>query len=159
MRTVLDELWIILQRGHGVSFGEYFTPDVDETGVAMAVLQAASYPVEPAAILQFKNGNHFCTFPRELNPSVFSNAHALYALAAAGQRCSTAENFLLERQTADGRWLADKWHSSWIYTTFEVILTLSKLGYTQQVWKAANALLRHAASGWWVGKRARFFTA
>jgi halimadienyl-diphosphate synthase len=153
IRPVLDELWIIMQRGHGVSFGEYFTPDVDETGVAMAALQAASYPVEPTVLMQFKHENHFCTFHHELNPSVFSNAHALYALAATGQRFPESENFLLERQTADGRWLADKWHSSWIYTTFEVSLTLGKLGYTKPIWKAATALAdaQNADGGWGSG--------
>lgn len=147
-----------MQRGHGVSFGQYFTPDVDVTGVATAALQAAAYPVEAAVILQFKDGDHFYTYRHELNPSVFSNAHALYALAAAGQRFPAAENFLLERQDAAGGWLADKWHSSWIYTTFEVILALNKLGYTQQVWQAANALLRaqNSDGGWGVTV---FFTA
>jgi hypothetical protein len=150
---ILDELWIIMQRGHGVSFGEYFTPDVDDTGLALAALHAASHPVDPAVILQFKNGDHFCTFHYELNPSVFANAHALYGLACVGERFPAAEKFLLERQGVDGRWFADKLHSSWLYTTLEVVLVLNYLGYTTEVQKAAHALVQYqkADGGWGSG--------
>jgi hypothetical protein len=152
---ILDELWVILQRGHGVSFGEYFTPDVDDTGLAMAVLQATGREVDPAVILQFRNGDHFCTFHRELNPSVFANAHALYGLAYAGDRDPVAENFLRERQGPDGRWLADKLHSSWLYTTLEVVLVFSHLGYTAEITRAVEALMRYQQidGGWGSGPR------
>jgi hypothetical protein len=153
---ILDELWIIMQRGHGVSFGEYFTPDVDDTGLAVALLRATSRPVDPAVVLQFKNGDHFYTFHHELNPSVFANAHALYGLAYTGESYPAAERFLLERQCADGRWLADKLHSSWLYTTLEVVIALSKLGYTAETRKAAEALIQHQKpdGGWGSGTQA-----
>jgi len=156
IEPVLDELWLIMQRGQGVSFGEYFTPDVDDTGLAMAVLQATSRPVDSAAVLQFKHGDHFCTFHKELNPSIFANAHALYGLAYTNERYPAAEDFLRKRQGADGRWLADKLHSSWLYTTLEVVLVLSKLGYTQEVEQAVNGLLLHqkADGGWGSGQAA-----
>jgi len=149
---IMDELWVIMKRGHGVSFGQYFTPDVDETGVAMAVLQAAAYAVDHSVILQFENGNHFCTFQHELNPSVFSNAHALKALATVGKRYPAAEDFLLKRQCNDGRWQADKWHNSWLYTTLEVALTLDHLGHTIPVEKALKSFLQNQKSdGGWGG--------
>lgn len=153
---LMDELWVVMKRGHGVSFGEYFTPDGDDTGLGLAVLQATARPVDPTVLLQFKNGDHFCTFHHEINPSVFANAHALYGLAYAGERCSTAEHFLLKQQGADGRWLADKLHTSWLYTTLEVVLTLSHLGYQREVRKAAEALSRHqkADGGWGSGQNA-----
>ena len=156
VRPVLDELWLIMQRGHGVSFGEYFTPDVDDTGLAMAVLQATARQVDPAVVMQFKSGDHFCTFRHELNPSIFANAHALYGLTYAGKRDPTAENFLCSRQFADGRWEADKLHTSWLYTTLEVVAALTCLGYTTAVEKAVKALLRHQKpdGGWSSGQRA-----
>lgn len=151
---VLDELERILLQNNGVSFGESFTPDVDDTGLAVAVLCAAARPVEPAAVLQFKQGDHFCTFHHELNPSIFANAHALYGLAYVGERYPAAEKFLCDRQTTDGRWLADKLHSSWLYTTLEAVLTLSYLGYTEEIRRATDALLayQHDDGGWGSGK-------
>jgi len=148
-----DELGTIMQNGNGVSFGEYFTPDVDETSVAMAVLLTTGHPVDPAVMGQFENGGHFCTFQHELNPSIFANAHALYSLAYTGERYPAAEGFLLERQCADGRWLSDKWHSSWLYTTLEVMLTLGQLGYPSEVRKAVPVLLssQKADGGWGSG--------
>ncbi|MFN8493244.1 MAG: hypothetical protein U0350_36945 [Caldilineaceae bacterium] len=154
IEPIMDELWVIMQRGHGVSFGEYFTPDGDDTGLALGVLKATSREVDPAFVLQFKNGDHFYTFHHELNPSVFANAHALYGLAYAGRRYPATEHFLLERQSADGRWLADKLHSSWLYTTLEVVLVLNHLGYSQELKKAAYALVQQqkADGGWGNGQ-------
>ncbi len=154
VEPILDELWIIMQRGKGVSFGEYFTPDVDDTGLATAVLQATSRPVDSAAILQFKHGDHFCTFQQELNPSIFANAHALYGLAHVDEYYPAAENFLKQHQATDGRWLADKLHSSWLYTTLEVVLALCHLGHNQEVQKAIDALLHYqkADGGWGMGE-------
>jgi hypothetical protein len=156
VEPLLDELWIIMQRGHGVSFGEYFMADVDDTGLAVAVLQAAGRPVNSAVILQFRDGKHFCTFPNELNPSVFANAHALYGLAAAGDRDPGAEQFLLDRQCADGHWLADKLHSSWLYTTLEVVLALDCLDYREEIRQAGAAVIQRQqeAGSWGSGQHA-----
>ncbi len=153
--TLMNELWIIMKRNHGVSFGEYFTPDVDVTGVAMAALQATSRQVDPDIIFQFQNSNHFYTYQQELNPSVFSNAHALHALAFVGKRHAATEAFLIERQGADGRWLADKWHSSWLYTSLEVSLTLDNLGYATYVKQAIQGFIQNQKSdgGWGSGYR------
>ncbi len=131
----------IMQKGGGISFGEDFTPDVDDTGVAMATLRATAYPIDPTVILQFKHNDHFCTFHQELNPSILANAHAVYGLAQAEARCPGAEAFLLQRQCADGRWLSDKWHSSWIYTTVEAVLALLQFTYSTAVGRAVDALL------------------
>jgi hypothetical protein len=156
VNPVMDELWVTMKRGHGVSFGQYFTPDVDVTGVSIAALQGTSRPVDPNLIFQFKHENHFCTYPQELNPSVFSNAHALYALSLNDKRYIATEEFLIERQCKDGQWLPDKWHSSWLYTTLEVTLTLDVLGYTSHVMRALKAFIQNQKSdgGWGSGCRA-----
>lgn len=153
IKTPTDSLQTMMERGNGISFGEYFTPDVDETAVGLAALQAAGRPVNPAVIHQFKNEDYFYTFPNELNPSVFSNAHALYALACVGERSQETEAFLTRRQCADGRWLADKWHSSWLYTTLEVLLALDGLDYTTEALQAIDVLLntQNADGGWGSG--------
>lgn len=156
LAPLLDELWRVMQKDHGVSFGEHFTADVDDTGLAIAVLQATSRSVDASTVLQFKKGDHFCTFHNELNPSVFANAHALYGLAHTGERYLQAEHFLREHQSPDGSWLADKLHGSWLYTTLEVVLALSYLGYEVEVQKAVAALLhyQHPEGGWGHGQAA-----
>lgn len=152
---LLDKLWSIMQCDNGVSFGEYFTPDVDDTGIAMAVLEATCRPVDAAVVLQFKQDDHFCTFHKELNPSLFANAHALQGLAYVGMRYPATEKFLCSRQGHDGRWLADKLHCSWLYTTLEIVLVLQRLGYKQEVKKAVAGLLHYQKpdGGWGSGQR------
>ena len=137
----IDRLANIMQKGGGISFGEYFTPDVDATGITTAILQTTAYPVNPAEILKFKHNDHFYTFYEELNPSILANAHALYGLAYTGERYPAAETFLLHHQCGDGRWLPDKCHHSWIYTTLEVILALSHLSYPTAIEHAVESLL------------------
>lgn len=146
----IDELWHIMQSGRGVSFGENFMPDVDDTGVAVAILQRMAYVVDSRTVLQFMQNGHFCTFHQELNPSILANAHALYGLAYTGQRHLTAETFLLQRQCSDGRWLSDKWHSSWLYTTLEVTLAFEQLGYSSENSAALRTLLaaQNGDGGW-----------
>ena len=147
-------LKVIINKGQGGSFGEYFTPDVDGTSVSLAVLDHLGYSIDPKLILQFQHEDHFCTYHNELNPSVFSNAHALYALAQYGMRYPATETFLMQRQAADGRWMADKWHSSWLYTTLEVVIALLSLGYKDELVQAKQAILRaqHKCGGWGIGK-------
>lgn len=146
----MDGLWRMMQSGCGISFGENFTPDVDDTGVAVAILQSMDYVVDSRTVLQFMQNGHFCTFHQELNPSILANAHALYGLAYTGQRHLTAETFLLQRQGNDGRWLSDKWHSSWLYTTLEVTLAFEKLGYAAENKAAIDTILatQNADGGW-----------
>lgn len=150
---LLDELSCLIERHNGVSFGECFTPDGDDTGLALAVLQAAGRSVSTTSILQFKHGDHFCTFRHELNPSIFTNAHVLYGLAYAGERYAVTEQFLKNHQTRDGRWLADKLHTSWLYTTLEVMIALSHLGATKEIAHAVTSLLtfQHEDGGWGSG--------
>lgn len=157
LQAVLDvelaRLHHILVRGNGISFGEYFMTDVDETATGFAALHAKGHKVDAKVIQQFKNGGHFHTFPHELNPSVLSNAHALHALACINQSSPEAAQFLRERQCDDGRWLPDKWHSSWIYTTLEAMLAFAKMDSMPEVHRAVDLLLKtqKADGGWGSG--------
>lgn len=148
--TQVGELQQAMVTGHGMSFGDQFTPDVDSTGLATAILHKAGYVQCGKELVQFKNGQHFYTFPHELNPSVFSNAHALYALTTMNRTDQVTESFLVERQQLDGHWFADKWHSSWIYNTLEVTFVLQQLGYAEEVRKAVKWLIEsQQADGSW----------
>ena len=146
----VQELRRAMHCGNGMSFGDQFTPDVDSTGLATAILHQAGYVQVGKELVQFKNGHHFYTFPHELNPSVFSNAHALYALTTIHRTDPATEAFLIERQQAAGHWIADKWHSSWIYNTLEVTFALQQLGYTEEMRKAVRLLVENQnADGSW----------
>jgi hypothetical protein len=137
------ELWDHTRHRQGTSFGSTFVPDVDNTAVAVSVLCSTKHDVDPNWILQFHKGNHFFTYHHELNPSVFSNAHALHALEQLRCRFRAAELFILQRQLSDGRWIADKWHSSWRYTTLEVLISLCSLGDVDNLQRAQGAILRN----------------
>lgn len=134
-------LYSILQAENGVSSGRQFIKDVDDTGIAVSILQTLGYSIEPDYLMQFYKNDHFFTFVQELNPSVFSNAHAVHALALGDVRVLPAEEFLLRRQDVDGKWPADKWHCSWRFTTLEVIHALAHTGHLDAVRRAMPPLL------------------
>ncbi|HXF61451.1 MAG TPA: prenyltransferase/squalene oxidase repeat-containing protein, partial [Caldilineaceae bacterium] len=125
----------------GLGLGEAFVPDADDTSVAVAVLRDAGCPVDVGLVQQFWRNDHFYTYVQELNPSVLSNAHALHALCKFGIRCPLTEAFLIERQTDEGWWIPDKWHSSWRFITMETIVALAPLGYQDVLVRAGHALL------------------
>lgn len=140
-------------RNNGLSFGQNFIVDVDVTSLASLILQATGHPLNANMILQFQSDGHFFTYPHELNPSVFSNAHAIYALAMGNQRAFSAERFIESRQLHSGGWMADKWHTSWIYTTSEVISALAQCGAMETISKAGKALIdaQRFDGGWGSG--------
>src|SRR5690606_30184146 len=92
----------MVEREQGLSFGEEFVPDVDETAVAVAVLQAANQSPDPKWVHRFWRDDHFYTYIHELNPSVFSNAHALHALVLCGERSELTEKYLICQQLPGG---------------------------------------------------------
>ncbi len=146
----LDQLQAILERHGGLGFGETFVADVDDTGVAMAVLCAAGRHVNLDFLHHFWQRDHFYTYGHEINPSVFSNIHALHALAQYGEPCVETEEFLLHRQQPTGHWLPDKWHTSWRCVTMEAIIALGHFGHQGAVETACRALLedQNGDGGW-----------
>ncbi|MCC6453386.1 MAG: hypothetical protein IT328_00435 [Caldilineaceae bacterium] len=139
----IEELDDMVVREQGLSFGENFVADVDGTAVAVAVLRAANKPVDVELVRRFWRDNHFYTYVHELNPSVFSNAHALHALVFCDERCQLTEDFLIQRQTKSGAWMIDKWHTSWRSSTLEVVAALLPLGYEDQLYEAGRALVKN----------------
>lgn len=150
LNAQMSRLHSIMVHGNGVSFGNYFMADVDDTAVSLATLHANGQVDTTTVLQQFETEEHFRSFPKELNPSVLSNAHALYALARMGEHSPKVEQFLRERQCEDGRWLPDKWHSSWLYTTLEVLLAFDQLDYGTKLLPVADVLLKaqNPDGGW-----------
>jgi hypothetical protein len=138
---LIAKLRDMVKQEQGLSFGAQFVADVDDTAVAVVVLQAAQQSPDLQLVRRFWRDDHFYTYDHELNPSVFSNAHALHALVLCHERSEVTENFLIRKQTEGGAWGADKWHTSWQSTTMEVVAALVQLGYEDELHQAGQALI------------------
>lgn len=136
----------------GLASSDSFIPDGDDTAAAIVALRMTGQPVDLSPLKNFEEHGHFCTWPRELQPSISVNARAIHALSLFGEDAAGPRQFVLERQRADGAWDGDKWNSSWVYTTAHVLLALSAHRDGRSVSEAVNVLLgaqRH--DGGWGG--------
>ncbi|WP_437790334.1 hypothetical protein [Sorangium sp. So ce693] len=140
-------------RPEGIGMSDAFTQDGDITSTVIATLGELVAPRAIETLRRFERGGMFITYANELQPSLTTNAHAIHALASCGEKASTPARYLLERQQPDGRWVGDKWHSSWLYTTSQVILALSHEGHLPAVKRGMEALLRaqRGDGGWGAG--------
>ncbi|MEU8184528.1 prenyltransferase/squalene oxidase repeat-containing protein [Micromonospora sp. NPDC049047] len=120
----------------GVATGPGLPADADTTSVALYVLARLGHPVDPASLLLFDTGTHFCTWRGEDGRSVTTNAHVLEALGwharhtAAGAsryagRVPALAGWLADEQQPDGCW-ADRWHASPYYATACVVTALDR---------------------------------
>ena len=134
----------------GLGMSDYFLADGDNTAVALAVLGSAGYAVERDVLRQFELETHVFAYPGEHQPSLSLTAHALHAYTLLGTVPPRIMAYVLERQQPDGRWASDKWHSSWLYATSQVLLALPPVGYERVMASAVDALLRaqRADGGW-----------
>lgn len=154
VRTQVNDLAYALRPG-GLGMSDFFIPDGDDTAAGIAVLCAAGHQVDLAILRQFENDDHFFTFAGELQPSLSVTARAVHALAFAREEVARAQSFLIERQCPDGRWLSDKWHSSWLYTTLHVVLALTNSRHVGALKSAVDAMLayQHADGGWGIDSK------
>jgi len=111
--------------------------------------------VDSGLLERFWNGEHYITYSNELQPSVTTNAHAALALSPSGGRHVPVQ-ILADRQLPDGRWGFDKWHSSWLYTTAQVMMALAVHGgHTEALESAVDGLLKtqREDGSWGAGSR------
>ncbi|WP_437585270.1 hypothetical protein [Sorangium sp. So ce1000] len=140
-------------RPEGIGMSDAFTQDGDITSTVIATLGELGAPRAIDALRRFERDGVFVTYANELQPSLTTNAHAIHALASRGEKASKPARYLLDRQQPDGRWVGDKWHSSWIYTTSQVLLALSREDQLSAVESGMHALLRAQRDdgGWGAG--------
>lgn len=119
----LDALEKAFTRG-GIGFTKYFMPDGDCTAVTLALLKASGRAADMSVLKPYERGEHFLTYPMETHPSLTTTAHAAMALNIAGQSTSHWVESMLKLQSPDGRWLVDKWQTSWLYTTTQVMFAI-----------------------------------
>ncbi len=132
----------------GLGTSDFFTPDGDDTAMALACL-AGRRNVSIDAMLHFAVDSHFYTYIGELQPSLSATAHALHALALCGKPWMNANSYLHEHQCADGRWIGDKWNGSWLYTTCHTLAALlSTEAYDPTLTLNSVLAHQHADGGW-----------
>ncbi|GII60134.1 hypothetical protein Skr01_02190 [Sphaerisporangium krabiense] len=149
------------ERAGGVPAGPGLPADADTTSVALYALALLGDPVEPAALWDYKAGEHFVTWRGEEGVSTTVNAHVLDCLhaylagrtdaptryaGAAGQ----VAGWLRDRQRADGSW-ADRWHASPYYATMSCALALDARGDSPEAVRRAIrwTLSTQRADGSW----------
>jgi halimadienyl-diphosphate synthase len=131
----------------GLGLGDGFMADGDDTAAALAVLSAAGRPVDRGLLWRFYHKDQFVSFPGELQPAISVTTRAVHALALMGERCEPAERSILAQQQPDGRWLADKWNISWLYTTSHAIIALAATGRHRPLRVAYQAVLNAQTPG------------
>ncbi|WBB67439.1 prenyltransferase/squalene oxidase repeat-containing protein [Micromonospora sp. WMMD812] len=118
----------------GAATGPGLPADADTTSAALYGLALLGHPVDPASLLRYDVGSHFCTWQGEDGRSVTTNAHVLEALgwhahhapggaARYGERVAALADWLREQQQPDGSW-TDRWHASPFYATSCAVLAL-----------------------------------
>jgi halimadienyl-diphosphate synthase len=137
----------------GIGMSDDFMYDGDITATTIATLKAAGYPADSGLLEHFKHDDHFRTYPNELQLSLTTTAHAVHALGLSGIDTTRQIQFLAQRQGQDGLWAGDKWHSSWLYTTAQVMIALAHHDHFRTLPTAVSALLehQHEDGGWGMG--------
>jgi hypothetical protein len=140
-------------RPPGIGMSDDFMQDGDITATTIATLKAAGYATDSDLLEHFKDNDHFRTYPNELQVSLTTTAHAVHALTLSGVDATRQIGFLVRRQDYDGRWVGDKWHSSWLYTTAQVIIALAHTDHLSALPAAVSALIgrQHDDGGWGMG--------
>jgi len=119
--------------------GEY-EPDCDDTAALMMAFQSVGESVDTSILTPFRRSDHFGSYPQEINPSVTVTARALKACRMAGQNVDVYEKFIMDKQSADGKW-GDKWNTSWLYSSAVILMCVDVMKYPQQVKKTVDSIL------------------
>lgn len=150
----IDDLCQAL-RENGLGFSDVFDSDGDDTAVALAVVNAAGKNIGVGALEYYTDGDHFCAYPGELQPSPSVVAHAIHALSVCGTSFPPSETYLIAQQHKDGSWLSDKWNGSWLYTTSHAVVALAGSRHTAALDLAVDALVAgQYPEGCWGAKHA-----
>jgi halimadienyl-diphosphate synthase len=135
--TLLDALEATLGPV-GTAAGPGLPADADTTSVTLYALGLLGRPTDPASLLAYDTGSHFCTWQGEDGFSITTNAHVLDAF---GHHLATSSGaaprypavvdrlsaWLREQQRPEGEWV-DRWHASPYYATACSVLALDRYG-------------------------------
>ncbi|PYH87533.1 terpene synthase family protein [Aspergillus ellipticus CBS 707.79] len=110
--------------------------DADDTARSILTLNLVGYPAQPEQLIaQFRNGDHFRTYPQERDPSISTNCNVLAAMLHTGEPHRYLDEIeltlcFLYRQHNAGR-LQDKWNISPLYPR---MLLATVLAGVVQLW-------------------------
>jgi len=123
----IKDAWI---PDRGVSFTKEFrVPDLDDTAVALTLLNWGGYPTSPDVFRHYEQEDYFACYPGELDMSLSVNMRTLVAL----QYCKDHPDYerwmrkivsILRRSDLNGYFWFDKWHISPYYLTSTAIWSL-----------------------------------
>ena len=154
-------------RGAGLARLGGLPCDVDDTAVALTVLNRSGFAVPLDSLRHFESGDHYVSYAGERTASTSANAHVLEALLSQERHSSPddRDRFLSHRRSAaklaeyllgqreeNGSW-QDKWHLSPYYATLSSVAGLCRLRDTavaHRLEPTVSWLLdtQHAGGGW-----------
>ncbi|QRN94404.1 hypothetical protein JRI60_35465 [Archangium violaceum] len=152
VRPHLDDLRQAM-RPEGLGMSDAFIFDGDITSTTIALLAGSGREVDGRTLERFQRDGLFITYAHELQPSLTTTAHGALALAVLGRDATQSVRFLLEKRGANGVWEGDKWHSSWLYATSQVMIALERAGAQEAFRSSAQSLiaLQREDGGWGAG--------
>ena len=118
--------------GRGVGFSVNFAPDLDETSLALRILNQLGMDQDPRALEAYEVEEHFRCYPLERNISLDVHIHIIHALRDSKyfpRRDEMLQKSLkaLERRVAGCEYIIDKWHISPYYSTGHAVVALAGL--------------------------------
>lgn len=138
----------------GVGMSDAFHMDGDTSAAAWTVVRAAG-ATPPLRLLEpYMRHGAFTAYPGELQASLSVACRLLHASVADDAATRHGIAWLRSQQCADGRWPADKWNASWLYSAWHVLLACqgrsSEPGVPSLVCTTLTAIeeAQHADGGW-----------
>lgn len=130
VRRVLDMAWASWSPEKGIGPSRFFSvPDLDDTAVAVALLNWGGYPVTAEVFEAYEGPDRFFCYPGEADPSLSVNIRTLAALhnLEHPRRAAWFAKVIkmLRRWSVDGNFWFDKWHASPYYLAYLAITSLT----------------------------------
>jgi halimadienyl-diphosphate synthase len=131
-------------RHDGASMSDWFATDCDSTAVTFAVVLGGGCRPNRDALQRFAGRDGaFMTYPGELQHSISAMGHAAHTLSLLDEDPLPTLDYLAKYRTSDGRWIADKWHASWIYLTSHILAAQICAGRAARSQASLQTLIDH----------------
>jgi hypothetical protein len=138
----------------GVGMSDAFHMDGDTSAAAWTVVRAGG-ATPPLHLLEpYMQHGAFTAYPGELQASLSVACRLLHASGADAAASRHGITWLRSQQCADGRWPADKWNASWLYSAWHALLACQGRASDPDVPALVCTTLRaireaqHANGGW-----------
>ncbi|MBI4301402.1 MAG: hypothetical protein HY664_02205 [Chloroflexi bacterium] len=150
LAEIMDDIgWqgLLYQMGEGgmTMSRTFYAPDGDITAVAIRLLSAVGYQLDPKVLTNFEMDEHFAAFVIERHASNSVNIHVLDALKSLPHYPNRHQAMgkildFLEANQVDKMYWFDKWHISPYYTTTQAIM--AAIGLPEEWAKRAKTMIK-----------------